>query len=166
MAALLAALAGVLPAAGCDATPRTPVPAEPSPDGPGAVACAHVIDRPASPRADLEVVLDAVALPTGVLEPVASGEPGWLFAKRGLLVRAGVAVRVEVAAEAAGRARIGWGSPAEAGPVARVPACGGSGWIAFAGGYTVDAPACVPLTVQARGRTASVRVGVGVACGR
>jgi hypothetical protein len=38
------------------------------------------------------------------------------------------------------------------------------GWLAFAGGYWVDAPACVPIVVRSQGREARARVAVGVAC--
>lgn len=40
----------------------------------------------------------------------------------------------------------------------------GSGWLAFAGGYTVRAPACVPLLVEAHGRRERVEVSVGATC--
>ncbi|GAA4444962.1 hypothetical protein [Phytohabitans houttuyneae] len=110
-------------------------------------------------------MLDAVALPAGVLEPQPSGAAGWLFAKQGLLVRAGTAVEVGVAPEAAGDVRIGWGSPGPEGALIRVPACpSGNEWLAFAGGYTVRGPVCVPLVVRAHGRQERARVSVGAAC--
>ena len=129
-----------------------------------AVSCAHDIGG-TPPDADAyELVLDAVALPAGTLDPQQSGEPGWLFAKQGLVVRAGIAVEITIAPPAGTRARIGWGSPGPEGTTLQVPACpSGSGWLAFAGGYTVRDPMCVPLIIRTSGQQqrADVRVGAG-----
>jgi hypothetical protein len=129
------------------------------------VPCADAIDHQ-PPRRGLEAVLDAVALPTGlVLQANESSERGWLFAKQGLVVRADTVVDLEVPAAAAAHVRIGWGSPGPQGQRLRVPGCRSeSGWLAFAGGYTVDTPRCVPLMVRSGGREVLVRIGVGVPC--
>jgi hypothetical protein len=129
------------------------------------VPCVDAIDHQ-PPRRGLEVVLDAVALPTGlVLQANETNERGWLFAKQGLVVRAGTVVDLEVPAAAAAHLRIGWGSPGPQGHRLRVPGCRSeSGWLAFAGGYTVDTPRCVPLMVRSGGREVLVRIGVGVPC--
>ena len=112
-------------------------------------------------------MLGAVALPTGKLEPNESGEPGRLFAKTGLLVKAGTAVELTVArapgskeaAEVTAGVTIGWGSPGPEGTTIRVPACpSANGWLAFAGGYTVTEPTCVPLIVRSGGREARAEV--------
>jgi hypothetical protein len=129
------------------------------------VDCAHDLGgRP--PDAGYRVVLDAVALPTARLEAQASGESGRLFAKQGLLVRAGTAVELTVAPSAAAAGvTIGWGSPGPEGATIRVPACpSANGWLAFAGGYTVAEPTCVPLIVRAGGRERRAEVRVGVDC--
>ncbi|MBG0564611.1 hypothetical protein [Actinoplanes aureus] len=155
-----------------------PAPARLPPDGPGpaaavspspdqwTVSCAHDIGGTAPDPTSYRVVLDAVALPSAVLEPHESGEPGWLFAKHGLLVRAGTEVAISVPPEWAAAARIGWGSPGPEGTRILVPACRGgrSGWLAFAGGYTVRKPACLPLLVRVDEREERTAVSVGVAC--
>ncbi|MGN9911257.1 hypothetical protein ACTMTJ_27240 [Phytohabitans sp. LJ34] len=132
---------------------------------PPAVPCAH--DLGGTPPTDdaYRIVLDAVALPAGTLTPQESGEPGRLFAKQGLVVRANTEVDITIAPEAAAGTRIGWGSPAPEATAVHVPACpSGSGWLAFAGGYTVRAPTCVPLVVEAHGRRERVEVSVGADC--
>ncbi|WP_328472025.1 hypothetical protein OHA21_08785 [Actinoplanes sp. NBC_00393] len=141
-------------------------PAGPSLD-PSAVACTHSIGG-ASPDPDgdgYRLVLGAVVLPSRVLEVHDAGEPGWHFAKHGLVLRAGTAVELVVAPEAADDARIGWGSPGPEGTTIRVPACPqAAGWLAFAGGYTVRTPMCVPLLVRANGREERATVSVGKPC--
>ncbi|MDQ6771437.1 MAG: hypothetical protein M3024_00360 [Candidatus Dormibacteraeota bacterium] len=64
------------------------------------------------------------------------------------------------------RAAIGWGNPGRPAPAVHVPACtaGTAPWLAFAGGYWVDKPVCVPLEVGARGQHAEVHIGVGTPC--
>lgn len=129
------------------------------------VPCEH--DLGATPPEDDRdrLVLDAVAVPTFQLDPAETNEPGWLFAKHGLVVRAGTPVTISVAPEAATQARIGWGSPGPKGTTIHVPACSSrSGWLAFAGGYLVRTPTCVPLIVEAGGRQERVGISVGAAC--
>ncbi|MCY1138365.1 hypothetical protein OWR29_10190 [Actinoplanes sp. Pm04-4] len=165
--------------AACSAEPPTPPTAAPaaSPTAPGSAApaspatpssagsdvvdCAHDIGgRP--PDSGYRLVLDAVALPTGVLQANDSGEPGRLFAKTGLLVRAGRAVELTVTTPGV---TIGWGSPGPEGTTIRVPACPNpNGWLAFAGGYTVTEPTCVALTVRSNGREQKAEVSVGRRC--
>jgi hypothetical protein len=110
-------------------------------------------------------VLDAVALPTRTLQVSESGVPGELFAKQGLVVRAGTPVRIAVAPDAPAGTRIGWGSPGPEGTAIVVPACPhNSGWLAFAGGYTVREAACVPLIVRVGEREERASVAVGEDC--
>ncbi|PZG02441.1 hypothetical protein [Micromonospora deserti] len=134
--------------------------------GPGPVVpCSHDLGVTTPPNDEYRLVLDAVAVPTKTLAPRQSGEPDWLFAKQGLVVRAGTPVEIMVAPEAVTRARIGWGSPGPEGTTIHVPACpSGSGWVAFAGGYAVRTPTCVPLIVRAQGRQERFGVGVGADC--
>lgn len=105
-------------------------------------------------------------LPIGtVLQAIETNEPGRLFAKQGLVVRADTIVELAIPSTAAANARIGWGSPAHMGRELRVPGCASTtGWLAFAGGCTVDSPTCLPLTIRSNGREAHVRIAVGVAC--
>ncbi len=124
--------------------------------------CAHDIGGRA-PDKSYRLILDAVALPVGKLQAAESGDSGWLFAKNGLLVRAGTAVELTVAPGS--DALIGWGSPGPVGTTIRVPSCpAAAGWLAFAGGYHVREAACVPLIVRADGREQQAGVSVGAAC--
>jgi hypothetical protein len=115
------------------------------------------------------VVLGAVALPDVVLSPVRDQE-GWLWAKQGLEIRAGATVEIAIAPSTPGRARIGWGSPSQPGPRQVVAGCSVAGcvddcgWLAFAGGYWVDAPRCLPLIVRSGGREERTGVAVGNTC--
>jgi hypothetical protein len=146
------------------ASSRSPSTAAATTAGP-AVSCAHDLGTDAPDGGGYRLVLDAVAVPTGKLVPQDSDEPGWLFAKSGLVVRAGTLVDVAVAPDAVTGVRVGWGSPGPEGTAIHVPACpSGSGWLAFAGGYSVRTPACVPLIVRAHGQRERVAVSVGVAC--
>lgn len=141
-------------------------PGSPAPAGSDVVevSCAELIDvvEATDPR---DVVLDVVSLPIRtVLEP-ADGEPGWLFAKHGLIVRAGAEVELRVPESVAERARIGWGNSGAIGTRVRVPACeSGAGWLVWAGGFWVRSPMCLPLEISAGGRQASAAIAVGAAC--
>lgn len=86
------------------------------------------------------------------------------FAKAGLVVRSGVAFAIEVN-EPAETAQLGWGSPADFGSGIRTDGCDtGDAWLAFAGGFLVDEPRCVEVTVRAHGVEETVQVGVGAPC--
>jgi hypothetical protein len=135
--------------------------------------CGDAIDGSAPPDG-FQVVLGAVALPTSstapALQAADSGAPDvpLLFAKTGLLVRAGVASELTVPDSPGTRIGIAWGNPGPE-PSARfiVPPCADayrSGWLVYPGGFWVDRPLCLPLTVHAGGREQEVRVGVGAAC--
>lgn len=161
--------AALLVAAGCSTVPA-PAPA-PSTPGPAVspssdtVDCGHVVGGEEAPSDGARVVLGVVSLPSRVLEPQDAGDPGWLFAKQGLLVRAGIAVELTVDPSVAGQATIGWGSPGPQGTTIRVPACQGAHpWLAFAGGYTVREPLCLSLIVRANGREERASVSVGIHC--
>ncbi len=137
----------------CDAPP-TPAPTP----APG-LTCPQTIAYVDPVEPGLEVVLDAVALPTGTaLEAHPTSEPGWLFAKRGLLVRAGHEVRLRIHPDTAQHARLDFPEYFPAG-CSTLP-----GWLVFAGGYVVDAPQCVRVLVSAAEQTTERRIGVGVTC--
>jgi hypothetical protein len=161
-----------VPAAQAPATGARPATVSPTPrpaPGPADVDCDHSIGTLKTPTPGTRIVLGVVALPTDVLPAVPLD--GRFWSKRGLEVLTGAVVEVSVAPEAAGHARIGWGgNPSESGTTQRVNGCSvlgcatDCGWLAFAGGYWVDAPACVPIVVTSNGRTQRVRVAVGTAC--
>ena len=120
-------------------------------------------------------MLGVVALPAApdsrALQAFDSGDPGVpaLFAKTGLLVRAGQAFELEVAAEPDNRVAIGWGNALTFVPGARfaVPACPdtfGTGWLAYPGGYWADRPLCLPLVVRTADGEEQVRIGIGAPC--
>jgi hypothetical protein len=147
------------------------MPARSSPALPTAdLRCAEYVGTDA-PTADEQIVANAVALPSvrsPALGAAPTGDTGAtrLFAKNGLLVRAGVKAELTVADPA--HVSIGWGKP---GPVTKrliVPGCGRTGWLAFAGGFYVDQPRCITVHVTSGAEPNSVRedirVGVGVAC--
>jgi hypothetical protein len=156
-----ACLLGALTGCTSPDAPTTPAAASPPSDA-VAIDCSHRIGN-APPPADFAVVLGAAAFPTNLLEPVRLPE-GRYWAKTGVVVRTGVAVDVIVAPEAAGHALIEWGSPGTLAAHQWVPACAGTGWYAYAGGVTTDAPGCVPLIVRAEGREARTAVAVGKPC--
>ncbi len=126
------------------------------------------------PGEDLQVVLGVVALPTRSVGPAlgtsATGDSSLprLFAKTGLLVKAGVDVQISVSTHRAGdRLGIGWGSGATPSQVVAIHHCvdvGHSGWLAFAGGYWLDHPACVTLRVRSAGQDQYVDIGLGAPC--
>ena len=100
-----------------------------------------------------------------------SGEPDRavrLFAKWGLVVRAGAVVDVRVAPGWESRARIGWGTARTPAATTTVRACAPndeqSAWLAFVGGTWVAQAACVPLVVRSNGQEDHVSLGIGVAC--
>ncbi|MEE6260882.1 hypothetical protein [Plantactinospora sonchi] len=150
--------------------PVLPGPSPTDADGTGdplSVRCGHVIDLLDAPPPNRTLVADAVALQTGTLHPNPTGadEPARLFAKTGLVVRADAAVVLSIDGTGDGTASIGWGSPARPGREQRLPGCPEyTGWLAFAGGFWVDEPTCVSLTVRAGGRTERVRMRIGAPC--
>jgi hypothetical protein len=118
------------------------------------------------------VVLDDVAVPIqDVFQAEESGDgpgPTRLFAKWGLVVRAGATVELAVGEGMAERARIGWGTPGRPARAVRVQACPAerepAPWSAFAGGTWVAAKGCVPLIIRAHGREATVDLPIGADC--
>ena len=134
--------------------------------------CADAIGTRPAPYPGLSVVLGVVALPTGrALQTGRTGEPGdrRLFAKTGLLVRSGAApFELIVPPSWVGHLAIGWGNPPTLTGDLRVSGCRSSTpnqpWVAFAGGYWVGVPACVPLTIKRGSNSRTVHIGVGTAC--
>jgi hypothetical protein len=125
----------------------------------------------------MTTVLDVVALPASprlrrALQTARTGSRNpedRLFAKWGLLVRAGARFQLIVPPGLRGRLSIGWGNANEGhvGSAISVPGCHGSKsqkWLAFAGGYWVNKPLCGALIVRTRGIQRRVQIGVGRAC--
>jgi hypothetical protein len=165
------ALALVLLVAGCTAPAPRPSPGRsPTPsasgDGTPLIDCLAVIDRPTEMPPSMEVFLDAVQLPTKVvLQTTPASESGQLFAKWGLVVRAGTTVDLRVSGEDLGHAMIGWsGAPSKPQTDLRAQ-CTGEGWMAFAGGYWVDSPRCVTLIIRARNEQTTAHLAIGAPCG-
>jgi hypothetical protein len=157
------AISAAPPSEGRSATPAVAVEAT--------LPCDQAIDADAHPGS-LKVLLGVVALPVspgyGALQTARTGESGplRLFAKTGLVVKAGASFQLAIPAPFSAHARIGWGSPASSSRQIDVDRCAapGSGWSAFAGGYWVDRPACLPVVVRSHGDQATVHVGIGTAC--
>ena len=122
----------------------------------------QAIDAPLEVPPDYVVVLDNVALPVGrtlQVNPAGSESELPLFAKHGLVVRAGAAVELQVPPGWETRVQAWLGKPGGTRTGGNVPACPARGqapWLVFAGGYWVDAPVCVPLIVRTQGRETQV----------
>jgi hypothetical protein len=133
----------------------------------------HRIDAIVAPADTSTVVLGGVALET--TRKLRAADAGGtdrlrpLFAKTGLVVRDGAVVDIVVEGRDSDNAVVGWGNglPGGASSV-RVPGCAGGAaaqrWAVFSGGYWVDEPRCVAVTVRAHGEQARVRVPVGTDC--
>ncbi|GAA0420761.1 hypothetical protein Aca07nite_11330 [Actinoplanes capillaceus] len=162
---IIRSLAPLLLLTGCAA--RTP---EPEPEPAQTAPCPAVIDHVAEPPAGYRVVGENIALPDEdtVHRPNESGQegPARLFAKFGLLVRAGTTTELSLPPEWSERARIGWGQqePAMSQTVTGCPPGWGDGaWSVFAGGVSVIEPDCVPIRV---GPDAIAEVSIGTPCSR
>lgn len=162
------------PSAASTSAPPSVAPApSATASGEATLTCAGAIaDEP--PGKGYEVVLGVVALPTSpgarALQTSRTGEAdpaARLFAKTGLVVRAGARFTL-AAPPGAPPLTIGWGRPSDGfHPSLAIPGCpdtGGTGWLAYPGGYRVADPACVVLVVRAGGREQQVRVGLGTPC--
>ncbi|SDO25745.1 hypothetical protein SAMN04515671_0330 [Nakamurella panacisegetis] len=117
-----------------------------------------MVALPASPRArSLQATESGLA-----------GTQTRLFAKTGLLVRAGASLTIGIGPGFADRARIGWGvSPIAAELTVtdcQDPARPEGTWLAYAGGYYVDRPMCLPILITTGRRSAQVSIGVGTTC--
>ena len=141
--------------------------------GESALACGDYIDNNAQ-AAPLQVVLGVVALPVSPGYPALgtslSGDgngPLRLFAKTGLVIRPGTRFELIVPARFTSRLRIGWGKPGTPSQRVVVNDCantGGPRWLAYAGGYWIDHPACVSIIVSVGGKQQQVHIGIGTAC--
>lgn len=119
--------------------------------------------------APLRVVLGVVALPASpgypALQTSLTGNgPRRLFAKTGLVIRPGATFELIVPAPFSSRLSIGWNTPGNRVIVRNCASAGRGGWLAYAGGYWIDHPACVPIIVRAGNRQLQVHIGLGTAC--
>ncbi|MFG3641230.1 hypothetical protein ACGF3C_13290 [Micromonospora sp. NPDC047762] len=171
---LVVALAACTPAGDSrrHATPPA-TGAGPSTDASGGGSpCTTSVDTLPAPPAGYRLVGEDVAVPTApVMSAQDSGEAdpaARLFAKWGLVVRAGTVVDLRVAPAWQDRARLGWGGTGTPAAAVTVHACAPEGgqaqWMAFVGGTWVAQPACVPLIVTSNGQTDRVNLGIGVPC--
>lgn len=132
--------------------------------------CDDAIDTDADLPVSFTVVADAVALPTSHSADRAlqtshredSPAPNY-FAKTGLAVGPDVAFTIQVDAPAP-TAQLGWGSPADFAAAMTTEGCTGDGWTVFAGGFLVDEPRCVEITVRTDGAEETAQIGVGAPC--
>lgn len=136
--------------------------------------CASPIDTPTTPQAGYRVFADAVALAVdpALLQPADQGRTDTFryFAKSGLLLRPGAAITISVAPALVGKVEIGWGNTGGPhGSTLQIPACpnapGRTGnWIVFPGGYHLNEPTCVELTIRSGSRADTARLPVGKPC--
>ncbi|MFI5952647.1 hypothetical protein [Cryptosporangium sp. NPDC051539] len=144
--------------------PVTP-PAPALPSGAVALDCSAPIDTLAEPPAGYTTAAGVIALadrePVG-LSASAPLDPHHRFGKTGLLVRAGRTATLSVGPEAA----ISWGNTGSEWtrtlyvPVCPQPAGAHGPWLAYPGGYSVDAPACLPVVING----VTLRIPLGRPC--
>jgi hypothetical protein len=114
------------------------------------------------------VILGVVSVPPRYVPQVVRYQhDGWAYwSKWGLSIQAGNRpVRISVPKAWRKRVAIEWGL---GGPVSeqRFEACSPppTYWNAFAGGFSLSAPACVPLVIQVGRQSRIVRFGIGRRC--
>ena len=165
-------LAAALFLAACtDAHSIDPVGSEPTVAARASLNCANAIDG-TPPPADYAVIEDALGLPASpghaALQAASSGGSPRLFAKTGLVVRAGIASEIDVPDAVEQHAGVGWNNgPAVPSRRFAVPGCPdlrGTGWLAYPGGFWTDEPLCLPLDVRVGDQVRRVQIGVGTAC--
>ncbi|WP_433318082.1 hypothetical protein ACQP0U_10975 [Micromonospora sp. CA-269861] len=140
----------------------------------GGPPCTPSVDTLSALPAGYRLVGNDVAVPDApVLSAQESGEAdpaARLFAKWGLVVRAGKVVDLRAAPGWQDRARLGWGGTGTPAATVTVHACGPEGgqarWMAFVGGTWVARAACVPLIVTSNGQEDRVNLGIGAPCDR
>ena len=146
------------------------------PDATQRLRCADFIDTSPPPRG-YSVVLNVVGLPTSphsrALQTARTHEvppEPRLFAKTGLLIRADS--RFSLLVSHRERLWIGWANgPAQPHKAVVVRGCArpsktGSDWLAYPGGFWVQAVGCYSLIVRSSGREQRVRLGLGAPCSR
>lgn len=94
---------------------------------------------------------------------------GLHFSKVGLVLKAGEALTLEVPADLRGHMKIGWSNFGfTLADSLSIPGCtssqGNADWLVYPGGFWLDAPACVTLTVRHGGPVETLHVPLGTAC--
>jgi hypothetical protein len=119
---------------------------------------------PAKPSVE-RVLFRRVAVPPRELLQVSRVGGRWPYwRKAGLLVRANSPwVTISVPPAWRSRVAIEWGDSGIASSLRLAP-CSTHTWNAYAGGFHVRKPACVPLIVRMQSRTTEVRFGIGRRC--
>ena len=91
-----------------------------------------------------------------------------LFAKDGLLLKAGTAFDLTVAPDWSGRLAFEWNNVGLAVGAIHVPPCTPTGaqtpWFDFRGGYDVVKPGCVSVIVTVGSKQQRVNIGIGAPC--
>ena len=138
--------------------------------GPKLVGCEEAVGEGKRLRTE-RVVLGRVVLPPERFPYRPRYQPGHgplpYFAKYGVLILSGPgAVDLLVPSRWRARFAIGWGiRGAEEVRRVRFVGCERAWrWRAYAGGYYLREPACVPLIVKVGGSVAQVRLGIGRRC--
>jgi hypothetical protein len=137
------------------------------------VPCDHIIGPVASADANgYRIVLDVISVPPTYLEPVGLvRERPWRYWRKAPLVVNSLAGPVIVSVPARWRRRVAitWGNRPGYLHTIRIAACPSElvpdSWHAYAGGFFLRAPACVPLVFRTGGHSATVRFGIGRPCG-
>lgn len=136
------------------------------------LACADQIGWPRTVPPGYAVSYGRVALPTGKAFSAVRFDPSKpkskFWAKQGLLVKPGTAFELIVPAAWTSRLTIEWGNPGHATTHLWVTSCAskqpGAHWLAYAGGFTINKPACIPLIVKTSTAQRTVHLGAGKAC--
>ena len=134
--------------------------------------CADQIGWPRTPLPGYSVSYGRVALPATKafsavrLDPSQPNSKFW--AKQGLLVKPGAPFELIVPPAWTSRLTIQWGNPGQPTTHLWVTGCrskkAGAHWLAYAGGFTSNKPACIPLIVKTSTAQRTVHMGAGKAC--
>ena len=140
------------------------------------VPCSETIDQTSfpylgssRPEHRYRLVLGAISVPPVYMAQIEhTGERPWPYwRKAGLVVRGdGRAVTVSVPGAWRDRLRIAWGNADGVFTSVRFAGCTSGRGVgqAFAGGFVVRSPSCVPLVVRVDDRSTVVRFGLGRRC--
>jgi hypothetical protein len=116
------------------------------------------------PGPDERTIFASVTLPRRDLIQIARVDGPWRYwRKAGVLVRASTRVTISIPRTWRRRAAISWGDSGVVSSLRFAP-CSTHRWNAYAGGFYVRRPACVPLTIAVGRRVDLVHVGIGTHC--